>query len=85
VIRPNSETSTGGTIVDPLLILLIVVAVIALSGWGYGTYYTRGPVAGEVVAAPGWVSPLGVLGLIAIVGLVAMLVSGWRPFVVVGP
>ena len=31
---------------DPLLIGLIIVAVIALSGWGYGTYAVR-PASGE--------------------------------------
>lgn len=69
---------------DPLLILLIIVAIIALSGWGYGTYTTRAvPVQTEVVTAPAWTSPLGILGLLAIVALVAMFVTGWRPFVVV--
>jgi hypothetical protein len=69
---------------DPLLIVLIIVAIIALSGWGYGTYTTRAaPATTEVVTAPAWVSPLGIIGLIAIVGLIAMLVTGWRPFVVV--
>lgn len=71
---------------DPLLILLIVVAVIALSGWGYGTYTTRSaPATTEVVAAPVWISPIGIIGLIAVVAVVAMFISGWRPFVVVGP
>jgi hypothetical protein len=70
--------------VDPLLILLIIVAVIAMSGWGYGTYTTRAaPAQTEVVAAPGWVTPLGFIGLLAIVGLLVMLLTGWRPFVVV--
>ena len=69
---------------DPLLILLIIVAVIAVSGWGYGTYTTRAvPVQTEVVSAPGWVSPLGILGLLAIIALAVMLFTGWRPFVVV--
>jgi hypothetical protein len=70
---------------DPLLIGLIIVAVIALSGWGYGTYAVR-PASGattEVVAAPGWVSPLGLIGLIVVVGIAVMLLTGWRPFVVV--
>jgi hypothetical protein len=68
---------------DPLTVLLIVVAVLALSGWGYGTYYTR-PVAAprtEVVTAPGWVSPVGIIGLLAVIGVVLMLLTGWRPFV----
>ena len=68
---------------DPLLLLLIIVAVIALSGWGYGTYTTRPPVTTEVVAAPAYVSPLGIIGLIAVIVVVAMFVTGWRPFVVV--
>ena len=71
---------------DPLLLILIIVAVIALSGWGYGTYTTRAaPATTEVVTAPVWVSPLGILGLLAVIAVVAMFVTGWRPFVVVGP
>jgi len=69
---------------DPLLVILIVVAVIAMSGWGYG-YYTARPVVttGDVVAGPApWVSPAGVIGLLAIIALAAMLFSGWRPFAV---
>jgi hypothetical protein len=70
---------------DPLLIALIVIAVISLGGWGYGTYAVRpAPAAStEVVAAPGWVSPLGMIGLIVVVGIVIMLATGWRPFIVV--
>jgi len=70
---------------DPLLIGLIILAIIALGGWGYGTYAVR-PAPGatsEVVAAPVWVSPLGIIGLIVVVGIVVMLLTGWRPFVVV--
>jgi hypothetical protein len=70
--------------VDLLLILLIVVAVVAMSGWGYGIYSTRAvPVQTEVVAAPGWVSPLGIIGLVALIAVFAMFVTGWRPFVAV--
>jgi hypothetical protein len=69
--------------VDLLLILLIVVAIASLGGWGYGTYYTRAPARTEVVAAPGWVSPIGVIGLIALIAVIAMFVTGWRPFVAV--
>jgi hypothetical protein len=70
---------------DPLLIGLIILAVIALGGWGYGTYAVRPAPAAttEVVAAPAWVSPLGVIGLIVVVGIMVMLLTGWRPFVVV--
>jgi len=72
---------------DPLLIGLIVLVVVALGGWGYGTYYVPRPVAapGAVVdAGPGWVSPLGIIGLLAVIAVIAMFVTGWRPFVV-GP
>lgn len=68
---------------DLLLLLLIIVAVIALSGWGYGTYTTRAVPAETVVAGPAWVSPLGILGMLTIIAIVAMMVTGWRPFVVV--
>jgi len=73
-----------GDDMDPLLIALIVVAVIAMSGWGYG-YYARPAVpAGEMLApAPAYASPLGIIGALAVVLLVAMLLTGWRPFVVV--
>ena len=70
---------------DPLMIGLIVLAVIALSGWGYGTYAVR-PAPGattEVVSAPAWATPLGLLGLLVVIGLIVMLATGWRPFVVV--
>jgi hypothetical protein len=72
---------------DPLTILLIVVAVLALSGWGYGSYAVRpapGPATTEVVAGPAWVSPLGIIGLIAVVGVIIMLATGWRPIVIAG-
>ena len=69
---------------DPLLIGLIILAVIALGGWGYGTYGVR-PAAGtttEVVSAPAWASPLGLIGLLVVIGIIVMLATGWRPFVV---
>jgi hypothetical protein len=69
---------------DLLLLILIVLAVISISGWGYGTYGYRAVPAGDVVAAPapGWASPLGILGVLLLVGLLMMLFTGWRPFVV---
>jgi hypothetical protein len=70
---------------DILAIVLIVVAVLALSGWGYGTYAARPAApAGAVVEGPGpWVNPLGIIGLLLVVGLVIMLLTGWpRPFFV---
>jgi hypothetical protein len=69
--------------VDILLILLIVVAVIALSGWGYGTYYASRPVVVSDAAAPATggsplITLIGFLGLIALVAFVVMWATGWR-------
>ena len=68
---------------DILLILLIVVAVIALSGWGYGTYYASRPVVVSDTAAPATggsplITLIGFLGLIALVAFVVMWATGWR-------
>lgn len=68
---------------DLLLLILIVVAVISLSGWGYGYYGGRPAMAGDVIApAPAYASPLGLLGALLVVGVLVMLLTGWRPFVV---
>lgn len=70
---------------DLLTILLIVVALLAISGWGYGTYYVR-PAPGTAVEAPvAWVNPVGIIALLAVVGIVVMLSTGWRPTVWIGP
>ena len=72
---------------DILTICLIILAVIALGGWGYGTYGYRpapGPTT-EVVAAPAWATPLGFIGLIVVVGLIAMWATGWHPVIVANP
>lgn len=67
---------------DLLLLILIVLAVLSIGGWGYG-HYSRPVVTGEVVAAPAaWSTPLGLLGLLAVIALFVMLFTGWRPFVI---
>jgi hypothetical protein len=57
---------------DLLTILLIVLIVLALGGWGYGSFYP----------GPGGVSPmvnvLGVVALVLLVALIVMLATGWR-------
>lgn len=58
---------------DLITILLIVLIVLALSGWGYGSYY--GPPGGGTSPLVG---ALGVLALLLIVALVVMLATGWR-------
>ena len=67
---------------DLLLLILIVLAVLSIGGWGYGTYAYRPAVTTDVVAAPAspaWASPLGILGLLLVIGLLIMLFTGWRP------
>jgi hypothetical protein len=65
---------------DLLTLLLLIVLVVALTGWGYGTYaYTRPAAGTEVVAAPAWVSPLGIVAALAVVAVVLMLLTGWQP------
>jgi hypothetical protein len=72
---------------DLLILALIIIAVVALSGWGYGTYVSRpaaAPAPGTVVEAPAaWVNPIGLIGALAVVGVIIMLATGWRPFVIV--
>lgn len=58
---------------DLLTILLIVLVVMALGGWGYGTYY-----AGPSVGPGPWVNPVGIIGAILLIGLLFMLFTGWR-------
>jgi hypothetical protein len=64
---------------DPVIIGLAVLTLLALSGWGYG--YTRpAPLAGGVGSARGrWVHPLGALGLFLAALIALLLVMGWRP------
>lgn len=67
---------------DIIILLVIVLAVASVAGWGYGTYSRPVVATGPVVDGPGWVNPLGILGLVLIVGLILMLTTGWRPFAV---
>jgi hypothetical protein len=60
---------------DIVTIALIVLIVLALGGWGYGTYYAA-PVGGAP-ASPMF-NILGLLALILIVALVVLLATGWR-------
>jgi hypothetical protein len=67
-------------LMDLLLLLLIVFAVVSVAGWGYGTYAPRpAPAGGVVVAEPAWASPLGLIGLLAVIAIVVMLFTNWRP------
>ena len=67
---------------DPITLVILILAILALGGWGYG-YYTR-PATGAVVetapapaGSPG-LSILGVIGLILLVAFVVLLATGWR-------
>ena len=66
---------------DPLMILLIVLIVLSLGGWGYG-YYSVGP-AGPPPSS--MFNGLGVLALLLIVAVVVMLATGWRFGITVQP
>jgi hypothetical protein len=68
--------------VDLLLILLIVLAVLALSGWGYGYYSARPVAVTDMAAVPAsGTSPIihmiGVIGLLALVAFVVLWATGW--------
>lgn len=66
---------------DFLTLLLILVALFALTGWGYGTYRARRPVPAGVEAAPparGWTAPLGTIGFLALILVVLMILTGWH-------
>jgi len=54
-----------------LLIILIVVALLALSGWGYG-YYSARPVVVTDTAAPA-AGPSPVISVIGVIGLLALI------------
>jgi hypothetical protein len=66
---------------DIITIAILIIAVLALGGWGYGYYATR-PAAGvavETVPAPNpGLSLLGIIGLILLVAFVVLLATGWR-------
>ena len=49
-----------------LIVALIMLAVLSMGGWGYGTYVARPAAApGTVVEGPAtWVNPLGVIGML---------------------
>lgn len=68
---------------DILTIALIVFAILALSGWGYGRYYAVP--ADAAVEPAGWVNPLGILGLVLLIAVVMLLLSGFQFGVNVAP
>ena len=73
---------------DILVIALIVLAILSLGSWGYGTYVVRpAPGGGEVVAGPApWVNPIGVIGLLIVAAVVILWLTGtWQPFGVAVP
>jgi len=64
---------------DAITLILLIVAILALSGAGYGYYNTR-PAAGTVVeTGPGpGITLLGIVGLILLIAFIVLLATGWR-------
>lgn len=52
-------------VVNPIMLILVVLALVALSSSGYG-YYNGG----------GYASPLGFVGMLLLVGLIMWLLLG---------
>ena len=66
---------------DIITISLLVLAILAIAGWGAGSYAARPTqgVAVETVAGPSpLISFLGIIGLILLVAFVVLLLTGWR-------
>lgn len=66
---------------DIITISILILAVLALGSWGYGSYVVQ-PAPGTVVqtapsGSPG-LSLLGILGLILLVAFVVLIATGWR-------
>jgi len=93
--RKEPRKGTGAPTVEPeeggipmtmgmLLIILLVVALLAMGGWGYSHYARPAPATREVVVEPAAgpspiITIIGVLGLLAlVVFFVLWAVEGWR-------
>ena len=65
---------------DLLTITLLVLGVLALAAWGF-SYFAR-PVPTTVVepapAPVAWLTLLGIVALILLVAFVVLLLTGWR-------
>jgi hypothetical protein len=66
---------------DFLTITILILAILALGGWGYGAYAVR-PAPGTVVETAPGPSPaitfLGVIGFVLLIAFIVMLATGWR-------
>jgi hypothetical protein len=65
---------------DIITITLLVLAILALASWGFGTYAAR-PAAGVEVVSAGpspLIAMLGVIGLILLVAFLVLILTGWR-------
>ena len=68
---------------DLLLIIVLVVAVLAIAGSGFGYYSARPVRTTEVVDGPvagpsPIISVIGVIGLLLLVAFFVMWMTGWR-------
>jgi len=66
---------------DILTIALLVLAILALSGWGVG-YYVARPAVGPVVEPAPSSAPLvhivGIIGIGLLIGFAVLMITGWR-------
>jgi len=66
---------------DALTITLLVLALLAIGSWGYGSYGVRAAPGTVVETGPGpnpGITLLGIVGLILLVAFVVLLATGWR-------
>jgi hypothetical protein len=65
-----------------LLIILLIVAVLAISSWGYGSYSYRPVAVADTMPATGGspiISFIGVIGLLALIAFfVLWAFGGWH-------
>ena len=68
---------------DAITITLLVLAILAIAGWGLGSFAARpAPVvvseSAPVATGSPLLSLLGIVGLILLVAFIVLLLTGWR-------
>ncbi len=79
--RGTALAPQGTNALDIVTLTILVVAILAIAGWGYGSYAARPVTVAETGTAPApapGLTLLGIVGLILIVAFVVLLATGWR-------